>query len=287
MADYRLALLYHPDSTHPSSSPHHFSLLNRAYKLLSSPHARALYHRTGLGWGTAHDVAAGRTGGAGGFNRASDEELRRQARARAYNYAYSGSGSSGGGAGYAGYANGRGGQSYDQARWGAGHEGPDGMGNPNPNGNYTTNTRFIGSLLIVVSISPGCDYQGTDFPFQSVLFSLIQYNRAINASLWTQEMLDAKHMGYVFLNPCRSLRADRHLAPHRPLQKQNKKPRCTAANDENGYAGSYAAEKSKGSSSEGWRKPRRGGRRPLLMGIRSMVVKALTWSLSLKSVMIR
>lgn len=88
----------------------------------------------------------------GGFNRASDEELRRQARARAYSYAYSGNGaSSGGGAGYAGYANGRGGHAYDQARWG---EGPDGMGNPNPNGNYTTNTRFIGSLFIIVSAAP-------------------------------------------------------------------------------------------------------------------------------------
>ncbi|KAJ9117750.1 hypothetical protein QFC20_000028 [Naganishia adeliensis] len=173
---YRLALLYHPDSTHPSSSPHHFSLLNRAYKLLSSPHARATYHRTGLGWGSANDVAAGRTG-VGGFNRASDEELRRQARARAYSYAYSGNGASsgGGGAGYTGYANGRGGHAYDQARWG---EGPDGMGNPNPNGNYTTNTRFIGSLFII-----------------SVLFSMIQYNRAINASLWTQELMDAKDVG--------------------------------------------------------------------------------------------
>ncbi|GHJ83845.1 hypothetical protein NliqN6_0247 [Naganishia liquefaciens] len=167
---YRLALLYHPDSTHPSSSPHNFSLLNRAYKLLSSPHSRATYHRTGHGWGTAHDVAAGRTGGAaGGFNRASDEELRRQARARAYSYAYS----SGGSTGY-----GRGGQAYDQARWGGTDRQEGGAGGPNPNGNYTTNTRFIGSLLIV-----------------SVLFSLIQYNRALNASLWTQELLDAKHMG--------------------------------------------------------------------------------------------
>ena len=193
--DYRLALLYHPDSTHPSSSPHAFALLNRAYKLLSSPHARATYHRTGHGWGTAHDVAAGRTGagtGAGGFNRASDEELRRQARARAYSYAYS----SPGGAAYAG-AGGRGGQAYDHARWG----GRDGAEGPNPNGNYTTNTRFIGSLLIVVSglfsnvKSKGkCELLMT---MQSVLFSMIQYNRALNASLWTQELLDAKHMGYV------------------------------------------------------------------------------------------
>lgn len=144
LPDYRLALLYHPDSTHPSSSPHAFALLNRAYKLLSSPHARATYHRTGHGWGTAHDMAAGRTGAAAapGFNRASDEELRRQARARAYSYAYS----SGGGA-YASDGGGRGGQAYDHARWG----GRDGAEGPNPNGNYTTNTRFIGSLLIVVS----------------------------------------------------------------------------------------------------------------------------------------
>jgi curved DNA-binding protein CbpA len=171
--DYRLALLYHPDSPHPSSSPQNFSLLNRAYKLLSSPHSRALYHRTGLGWGTANDVLAGRTTtdraggmGYGGFNREGDEEMRRQARARAYSYSYSysyGHPSHGGpayaGARAGGYTNGngnswggRGGSSYDQTRWGAGAGGPaEGMGNPNPNGNYTTNTRFIGSLVILVS----------------------------------------------------------------------------------------------------------------------------------------
>ncbi|KAJ9103802.1 hypothetical protein QFC21_002264 [Naganishia friedmannii] len=173
---YRLALLYHPDSPHASASPANFSLLNRAYKLLSSPHSRATYHRTGLGWGSANDVLAGRTTdrstGAGGFNRAGDEEMRRQARARAYSYSYpsssGGSFYSGGGGGGAGYADGRGGASYDQTRWGAGPG--DGMGNPNPNGNYTTNTRFIGSLVIL-------------------------YNRALSSSLWTKEMLDAKHIG--------------------------------------------------------------------------------------------
>ncbi|KAJ9120068.1 hypothetical protein QFC22_002966 [Naganishia vaughanmartiniae] len=180
---YRLALLYHPDSPHASASPTNFSLLNRAYKLLSSPHSRATYHRTGLGWGSANDVLAGRTtdrsAGMGGFNRAGDEEMRRQARARAYSYSYPSSGggpSFAGGPGYAGYANGRGGSSYDQTRWGAGPA--DGMGNPNPNGNYTTNTRFIGSLVII-----------------SMFFTMVQYNRALSSSLWTKEMLDAKHVG--------------------------------------------------------------------------------------------
>lgn len=287
MADYRLALLYHPDSTHPSSSPHHFSLLNRAYKLLSSPHARALYHRTGLGWGTAHDVAAGRTGGAGGFSRASDEELRRQARARAYNYAYSASGSAGGGAGYAGYANGRGGQSYDQARWGAGHEGPDGMGNPNPNGNYTTNTRFIGSLLIVVSTRSKSDHQITDFgrserPIQPDTIQSRSERLAMDTGYARRETY-----GVCLSQFSPSPLANPPPAPLKPSQKRSKKPRCMAENVGNESADWCVAEKSKGNSNDGWRRPRRGGQRLPLLGIRLRAVMVLVYSLSLKSVIVR
>ncbi|OCF37415.1 hypothetical protein I316_00536 [Kwoniella heveanensis BCC8398] len=47
---YKLALLLHPDSSHPSSSHDHFATLNRAYKLLSTPSSRNSYLKTGYGW---------------------------------------------------------------------------------------------------------------------------------------------------------------------------------------------------------------------------------------------
>ncbi|TXT10715.1 hypothetical protein VHUM_02220 [Vanrija humicola] len=53
---YKLALILHPDSSHPSASAEHFATLNRAYKLLSSPASRASYLQTGHGWsGTPSD----------------------------------------------------------------------------------------------------------------------------------------------------------------------------------------------------------------------------------------
>ncbi|CAD6565448.1 MAG: hypothetical protein TREMPRED_001287 [Tremellales sp. Tagirdzhanova-0007] len=47
---YRLALILHPDSAHPASSPTHFATLHRAYALLSHPASRLTYLRSGLGW---------------------------------------------------------------------------------------------------------------------------------------------------------------------------------------------------------------------------------------------
>ncbi|WRT64858.1 uncharacterized protein IL334_001794 [Kwoniella shivajii] len=47
---YKLALLLHPDSSHPSSSHDHFAILNRAYTLLSTPSSRNSYLKTGYGW---------------------------------------------------------------------------------------------------------------------------------------------------------------------------------------------------------------------------------------------
>ncbi|WVQ84125.1 hypothetical protein IAT38_006270 [Cryptococcus sp. DSM 104549] len=47
---YQLALILHPDSSHPSSSPDHFATLNKAYKLLSSSTSRSSFLRTGYGW---------------------------------------------------------------------------------------------------------------------------------------------------------------------------------------------------------------------------------------------
>ncbi|TYJ56319.1 hypothetical protein B9479_003011 [Cryptococcus floricola] len=50
---YKLALLLHPDSSHPSSSPDHFDTLNKAYNLLSKPSSRSAYSKTGYGWDLA------------------------------------------------------------------------------------------------------------------------------------------------------------------------------------------------------------------------------------------
>lgn len=50
MSDYKLALLLHPDSSHPSSSPEHFASLHKAYTLLSNPSSRNSYIQTGYGW---------------------------------------------------------------------------------------------------------------------------------------------------------------------------------------------------------------------------------------------
>ncbi|WWD22112.1 hypothetical protein CI109_106601 [Kwoniella shandongensis] len=47
---YKLALLLHPDSSHPSSSHDHFAVLNRAYRLLGKPSSRNAYVKTGYGW---------------------------------------------------------------------------------------------------------------------------------------------------------------------------------------------------------------------------------------------
>ncbi|KAK1926453.1 hypothetical protein DB88DRAFT_481884 [Papiliotrema laurentii] len=56
---YRLALLLHPDSSHPSSSQSNFATLNRAYTLLSNSSSRQSYLHYGQGWtpdgGTRYD----------------------------------------------------------------------------------------------------------------------------------------------------------------------------------------------------------------------------------------
>lgn len=49
-SDYKLALLLHPDSSHPSSSPDHFATLNKAYNLLSKQSSRSAFLKTGYGW---------------------------------------------------------------------------------------------------------------------------------------------------------------------------------------------------------------------------------------------
>lgn len=49
-ADYKLALILHPDSSHPAASAEHFATLNKAYKLLSDPAQRRSFLQTGYGW---------------------------------------------------------------------------------------------------------------------------------------------------------------------------------------------------------------------------------------------
>lgn len=51
--DYKLALVLHPDSSHPSASAEHFAMLNKAYKLLSTQSGRSSYLATGYGWATS------------------------------------------------------------------------------------------------------------------------------------------------------------------------------------------------------------------------------------------
>jgi len=54
--DYALALVLHPDSSHPSASAEHFALLNKAYKLLSTQAGRSSYLATGYGWTGTFDA---------------------------------------------------------------------------------------------------------------------------------------------------------------------------------------------------------------------------------------
>jgi curved DNA-binding protein CbpA len=73
-ADYALALLLHPDSSHPSASADHFATLNRAYKLLSTPAARNSYLSTGYGWSPSAGFDTGYS------MRADDEAMREMIR---------------------------------------------------------------------------------------------------------------------------------------------------------------------------------------------------------------
>lgn len=56
--DYKLALILHPDSSHPSASAEHFATLNKAYKLLSTTPSRVSYLQTGYGWDSANPSAS-------------------------------------------------------------------------------------------------------------------------------------------------------------------------------------------------------------------------------------
>jgi hypothetical protein len=148
-ADYRLAMIYHPDASHPSSSTDNFMALRNAYNLLKNEGTRTTYNRTGVGWSSNPSHSSSGESPSQWQDDMMREQIRR--RANSYGNAY--------GRGRAhGYGRGEG--AYSQARWGqhahdsdygfAGyaHAGPD---RGSQTGNYMSNVRFVGSLAIVVS----------------------------------------------------------------------------------------------------------------------------------------
>ena len=82
--DYRLAMILHPDSSHPASSHTDFATLHRAYTLLSRSSSRQQYLSSGYGW-------SGRSDGSGpSFDDAMRAEVmrRRAGGAAAYGGSY-------------------------------------------------------------------------------------------------------------------------------------------------------------------------------------------------------
>jgi DnaJ-class molecular chaperone len=141
-------MLYHPDANHPSSSTDNFMALRNAYNLLKDDSTRSSYNRTGVGWNVNSSSSS-----SSGMNW-NDEIMKEQIRRRAYGSNRSSS-----------YGSGRGEGGYSQARWGGqagdsdygfagySHAGTD---TGSRSGNYTSNTRFIGSIAILVSIDQVC-----------------------------------------------------------------------------------------------------------------------------------
>jgi len=149
-------MLYHPDANHPSASTDNFMALRNAYNLLKEESSRSSYNRTGLGWNAGGSGSSSSSSGSGmNWN---DEIMREQIRRRAYGPNRSSSSSWGSGRGEGGYSQARwGGQAGDSDYGFAGyaHAGQD---TGNRGGNYTSNTRFIGSVAILVSGTREPDY---------------------------------------------------------------------------------------------------------------------------------
>lgn len=171
---YRLAMLYHPDSSHPSSSTDNFMALRNAYNLLNNENSRSLYNRTGIGWSSSSPSSSSASSSSGGMGfRHGDEMMRDEIRNRARHWgnphAY----------GYA-YGNARGEAGYNQARWGNNGDGYSagfaGHGNGNPNGNYTSNYRFVSSVMVF-----------------SVIFGIFQYERASRSAQWHKDLVERNH----------------------------------------------------------------------------------------------
>ena len=154
LVDYRLALLLHPDSSHPSSSPEHFASLHRAYTLLSSPAKRSSYVQTGYGWDSASSPSGGRRS-----NHSYEDQMRAEIRYRAQ----------GGTSGWHGRGRPTYGHSFRESEagrgaWG-GFRGGDGKYEAYDTGEfsqsqgtgeerYMSNTQFLGLIAGIVSSPP-------------------------------------------------------------------------------------------------------------------------------------
>ncbi|WWC87007.1 uncharacterized protein L201_001889 [Kwoniella dendrophila CBS 6074] len=139
---YKLALLLHPDSSHPSSSHDHFSTLNRAYKLLSTPSSRKAYLKTGYGWNLTTQFTSNRAPGDWGMH----EEIMRRSKGgtsqwerRKYRDSDAGKGSWGGFDGSQGW------RPYNDQTMGFDSHSFNGTGEER----YMSNPKFLGVLGIV------------------------------------------------------------------------------------------------------------------------------------------
>jgi hypothetical protein len=144
--DYKLAMILHPDSSHPASSHSDFATLHRAYNLLSCRQSRQQYLSSGYGWSSRGD------GSAPSFDDAMRAEVLRRR--------------SGGAARY--------GSSYRRSDAGAGAWGGYGAGSawkPNPEDGfpeqgkgealYMSNERFMSIFIAIVSHGLGIDSESS------------------------------------------------------------------------------------------------------------------------------
>ncbi|KAI9635402.1 uncharacterized protein MKK02DRAFT_44090 [Dioszegia hungarica] len=158
--DYRLAMILHPDSSHPSSSPEHFAMLHRAYSLLSSSQSRSSYLQSGFGWSPTGQAVR---------DSWSDAQMRSEVHARRRG------GAAAWETGSRGYRSAEAGWAQQEEQWQYGDEfraPPKGTGEVI----YMSNKRFI-------SIFAGV----------SVLIAWIQYHRIGIASETHRELLQAQH----------------------------------------------------------------------------------------------
>ncbi|KAK4686581.1 hypothetical protein P7C73_g3541, partial [Tremellales sp. Uapishka_1] len=169
---YRLALLLHPDSHHPSSSPENFATLNRAYTLLSLPQSRNSYLQTGYGWSTSPTASR------------DDDMLahvrhRRRAGAAAWGDGRGGYRDSDAGRGaWGGFKAGDGKyHPYEETGFGfQAHDWTPGKGKGEER--YMSNQRFLSAIFAA-----------------GVVFAWIQYHRIGMAADSTRDLLDRQHIG--------------------------------------------------------------------------------------------
>ncbi|WWC67847.1 uncharacterized protein I206_101764 [Kwoniella pini CBS 10737] len=167
---YKLALLLHPDSSHPSSSHDHFAILNKAYTLLSTPSSRSAYLKTGYGWSISSQIPTNKTTMDWGMH----EEIMRRAKGgtsqwerRKYRDSDAGKGAWGGFDGSGGWKN------FNDQTMNFDHKTSfNGTGEER----YMSNPRFLAVLGIV-----GC------------AFGWIQYHRLGTATETHRDLLDRQN----------------------------------------------------------------------------------------------